>query len=125
MVRRPSLFIVGALLGSLPLPLSACQRADTLSALPSPNGEMLLRDRLVGTGDRIVCVSRSLSESCSSRTADVYVTDILNSNDLSVGWESDNAVRIEIKSGEVVRYTPASKHGGVTIRLVRKIRDTY
>jgi hypothetical protein len=120
MVTTLSFLFSYALIGLLPLGLGACQRTDTLSALPSPNGEMILRDRLLGNHDRVVCVSRTLSEPCSSRTADVYVTGIVSMNDLRVGWNGDKAIWVEIDSGKVVRYTPNSKHGGVSITLVRK-----
>lgn len=119
MVKSRSIIIHCALITLLPPSAGACQRADTLSALPSPNGEMMLRDRLLDNHDRIVCISRSLSKECSSRTADVYVTDMKSVNDLRVGWDSDNTVRVEINSGKVVRYAPVSKHGSITITLMR------
>jgi hypothetical protein len=98
--------------------VAACKRADTLSALPSPNGEMLLIDALVGTDDRIICVASSLSDRCSTDTSDLYVTDLSSPNDLRAAWINENSVRIEINSGHVVRFNSVSKRGGVKIKLV-------
>lgn len=105
-------------IGLLSPGVGACQRTDTLAALPSPNGEMLLIDTAVGTNDRFVCISRTLSDSCSSRNSDLFVADLINLDDLRVNWEDDNTARVEVDSGRVVRYNSRSKHG-VKLRLVR------
>lgn len=119
MVTHRSVIVRCALIAALPIGLGACRRADTLSALPSPNGQMLLIDTLVGTHDRMVCVSRSLSDSCSSRNAEVYVTDVASANDLSVRWDSNNSILVEVSGGKVIRHSPVSRRGGIKIRLVR------
>lgn len=119
MVKSQSLLVSFAIIAMLPSGLAACARADPLSVLPSPNGELLLRDTLLAPHDRIICVSHSLADECSSRTAEVYVTDLESTNSLSVRWESDTVVLVEMNGGKIVRSTPTSRRGGVTIRVVK------
>jgi hypothetical protein len=106
------MFLAAAVLTST----AACQREDTLSALPNDGGTAMLKDRLIGSDARVICVARSLQDPCDPRSAEVYVQNVPALGDVRAEWISDKLVLVTISAGNIRKFVSVSRDGQVTLR---------
>lgn len=105
----------------LAAPLGGCNFTDPLSAHDNGDG-MVLIDALSGWGKdaRIVCLTRERSrDSCSSRSAEVYVEDVPHFGQVQAVWRKNDPTTVDVFvfGGTIVRCRPVSRHGDIRIRL--------
>jgi hypothetical protein len=118
-MSRRSLKLCGV--AALAVSLGACNFTDPLSGHDNGDG-MVLLDALSGWGKnaRIVCLTRERSrDSCSSRSAEVYVEDVPDFGQVHAEWRRNDprTVDVFVFGGTIVRCQPMSRHGDVRIRL--------
>jgi hypothetical protein len=84
-----------------------CQRADPLSALPNDSGTEMLRKTALGSDTLLICVTPTLREPCTRRTAEVVVDG---------DWKSDNVVTLRFGTGDIRRLQRRSRSGRVSLQ---------
>ena len=101
------------------LAVTNCQRGDTLSAVPSPDGTATLHHRLVGRATHIVCVETVLQGGCSERNADVIIDGVGDPASVRPEWLDNSTVRVSLRAGSLRRSAACSRDGRVQIEVVQ------
>jgi len=83
---------------------------------------MVLVDSLIGWNEdsRTICLTPERSRtSCSSRAAEVYITNVPRSGQVHAEWRNGEAATVDVFvfGGTIVRCRPRSRQGEVTIIL--------
>ena len=98
--------------------LCSCDRLDPLAVIDSADGTAVIQDVLATqSGDRIICVSSDIAESCRRSNADVIVSQIGNHDDVTVDWApyKNDLVIVTVASGNIERSSRTALNGKVTI----------
>ena len=98
--------------------LCGCDRLDPLVVLDSADGSAVIQDVLATrSGDRIICVSSDIRQSCTRSSADVIVSQIANPADVAVNWAAyqNHVVIVDVASGNLERSPRTALNGLVTI----------
>jgi hypothetical protein len=109
---------------ALALTLCSCDFSDPLSAIDNGEG-MVLVDSLSGWNEtsRTICVRGERSRtSCSSRSAEVYLTDVPRFGQLQAEWRNGDphTVDVFLFGGSIERCQSRSRDGDVNI-VVRQL----
>jgi hypothetical protein len=94
-----------------------CQRADPLSALPKDSGTEMLRKTALGSDTLLICVTPTLREPCTRRTAEVVVDGVAGDTlAVMADWKSDNVVTLRFGTGDIRRLQRRSRSGRVSLQ---------
>jgi hypothetical protein len=101
--------------------LCSCEFSDPLSAIDNGRG-MELVDSLSGWNEdsRTICLTPERSRtSCSSRSAEVYITNVPRFGQAQAEWRNGDpsTVDVFVFGGTIVRCRPRSRQGEVRIIL--------
>lgn len=118
MTQRKASFRRLLLLAALALVISGCQRADPLSALPNKTGTEMLRKTVLGSDTLLICITPTLQEPCTKKTAEVVAERVPDLMAVRAEWLSSNVVTLVIEGGNIRRLQTRSRSGGVSIRRI-------
>ena len=105
------LLVVMSLIG-----LGVCQRKDPLSVVPNDRGTALLRDTLLGSDTRLICITRTLREPCTLHSAEIVIEKVEDFLAVRAEWSGDDSVTVTIAAGEILRFRTRSRDGQVAIQ---------
>jgi hypothetical protein len=94
-----------------------CQRTDPLSALPNDSGTEILQKILLSSDTLLICVTPTLREPCTRRTAEVVVDEISGDYGAVIAeWKSNEVVTLRFRNGNIRRLQRRSRSGRVLIQ---------